>query len=150
MPQPDWSLIMATDFYAVFVDRTGVYPPEMVYGDEADDGTFTVYRFPLDRMKVVQSEGAPYLVPFAYAEDWPYPASMYREWFDDSLSSVAESVGRSKDSIVSDLTSEDPIVRSGAYLDIGSYHGFANLDAYPVNMSEEAFAAILDGKGGAQ
>lgn len=136
--QPKWKTISKTDDELVQVDETGVYPPEMEVaqenytGRDDDDGRYQVYRFALDRLKWVKG----YLVTERYQPDWPHPVHMYQEWFTDSLPAIAESVGMPETELTELLCSEDPMARAHAYSAIGSYHGFANLDSYPLDLTE--------------
>jgi hypothetical protein len=115
MAQPKWRLIDSADYYAIYEDTTGVYPEEAVVAQEISekpydhDGTFEVFRFPLDRLE----------------------AGGHEEWFERDLGSVANSVGATKAELLADLRSADPMRRFRAYEAIGGYHGYHNLDDYP-------------------
>ncbi len=147
MSQPIWSKVYSTDTEALFVDTTGVYPPELEHADElesedGEDSTWYLYRFPLDRCKVVHGEvsGKGYLVPYTYdAATYPHPLPQYEEWFAKDLAGVASYVGSTRDDLVSALCCEDPATRAEAYSAIGSYHGFLNLDGYPLTLTEAEF-----------
>lgn len=147
MSQPQWKLLTSTDHSAIFVDRTGVYGPEMVYGQEVDDEHYEVTRFELERFKVVRRAGKNFLVPFKWAPEWPHNTASYEPWFLDSLDAVAATVGRTKHEIIKDLTDSSPAVRARAYEDIGGHHGFNNFDHYPRTMLDKQFAAALKGRG---
>jgi hypothetical protein len=130
MSQPIWKLLKAADYFQVFVDTTGVYPPEAEVAQAVDENeeSFEVFRFPLERLKWVEG----YLVPFRFDSSWPYAPSRYREWFDDSLSAVAESCGVTRADLEEQLTSADPVALFSVYEAIGGYHGFVNLDDTPL------------------
>lgn len=52
------------------------------------------------------------------------------------LSSVADSVGSTREELIDGLTSSDVGGRAWAYESIGGYHGFMNFDGYPLDISE--------------
>ena len=150
MSQPDWKLIYATDYSALYRDATGVYPPELRIAqtdDDVDEGDIEataarVYRFPLDRCyRATRDDGSTVLVSLnPVRTDLPYPIESYVPWFRKHLGSIASSVGRSVDEIVDDLCSDDPARLASAYEDIGGYHGFDNFDSYPEEWSAHEFA----------
>lgn len=142
--QPKWRLRTSVDEWAILEDETGVYSPEVEYAQETMPGRrtiFELYRFSLDRLKRVVHEDQIYYVPFAYEANWPHPIHMYKEWYLGDLESVANTVGRTKQDMLDALCSDDPEELWRVYQDIGSYHGFANLDAYPLMLSEAKFKA---------
>lgn len=141
MSQPEWKNIETTDSYIVQVDKTGVYEAEMEYADEVGEDRFEVFRFSLERKKVVEVEESLYLVPFAYDETWPHGVPAYREWFAKDLAEVAESIGMELKVLREMFCSEDPLVRAQGYVTLGLYHGFANLDSYPLTLTEEELSA---------
>lgn len=103
---------------------------------EDDSAMYTVYRFALDRCKMKRG----FLVPFAYENDWPYPVSVYEEWFARDLSDVANFIGSDEETLQNQFCSEDAIVRAHAYRAIGEYHGFANLDGDPLRLTRKEAA----------
>lgn len=128
--------------YFIYKHATGVYPEEAERlipdsMDESGDGgdpylsTYTIYRFPLDRLKLVDG----YLVPLKYAPDWPHPVEKYDEWFHEELGQVAESVGSTKAQMETALTSADPLDRAIAYEAIGNHFGWDNFDSYPLKIN---------------
>jgi hypothetical protein len=144
--QPKWRTVVRADHFQVSVDDTGVYEPEMEYAQELDDeGTkFKVYRFSLERMKELWADGHPYLVPMSYDLSWKYPIHMYEEWFIKSLSKIAASVGRTVEELRNDLCSDDPKHLMWVYEAIGGYHGFDNLDSYPLALTADEIDARWD------
>ncbi len=148
MSQPRWKLYEGADYFSVFVDETGVYPPEMVLAqDDADDASkFVVYRFPLERFKVVKRSGSNFLVNDAWRPDWPHNTASYEPWFLNDLDDVASSCGRTKADIIKDLVDADPMRRSRAHEDIGGCFGFDNFDHYPRVMTEKKMSAALRGR----
>jgi hypothetical protein len=128
--------------YFIYEDETGVYEPEGEYlespdSDDAPEG-WTVYRFTLERKKIFEDEETHqlYLVPFRYDNTWPHAVSQYDEWFHKDLAAVAQSSGIELKALRESFCSDDPKVRAWAYREIGQYHGFANLDAYPLQFKE--------------
>lgn len=144
MSQPEWKTLWCADYELVQEDTTGVYDPEMEVAEEIEEGRFEVYRFSLDRFKLVDDpdpdEGtvpAKLVVPFGYDSSWALHPSRYREWFIDDLASVANCVGSTEQELIAALCSEDVRARAGVYVDIGSCHGFMNLDGYPLTLTEQ-------------
>lgn len=150
--QPKWKLLaqlgdanpIEYGGFFVYCDETGVYPEEaeLLISPEEDTGTWIVYRFVLDRLKRAGEDGQ-YLVPFAYEPTtWKYPVRQYDEWFNEDLSRVASFVGQDVEEMRDMLCSGDAVERAFAYRSIGEYHGFLNLDSYPVtfNTREEVEA----------
>jgi len=135
--QPQWKTILATDYSRVQIDQTSQYAPEMEIAEEIGSGRFQVFRFSLDRLKVTDG----YLVNERYAKDWPHPVHQYEEWFARDLDQVANSVGATKKSLIRGLCAIDPRTRAAAYEAIGGYHGYMNLDQYPLEMDEDELDA---------
>jgi hypothetical protein len=128
----------------VYIDITGVYPPECEW-IESEDGhlaepiRWTVYRWTLERKSIVIGKDGSYLlVPYGYESrtDLPHPIAEYDEWFHRDLSSVAQSNGVELDTLRREFTSNDPAILAGAYLAIAQYHGFENLDSYPLTFTD--------------
>ena len=149
MSQPEWKLLWATDYSALYEDTTGVYDPELAVvqtddnADEDDPQRNLVYRFPLERCwQATRDDGSTFLTDMDPSrEDLPYPLTTYVPWFRDSLGDVARSCGDNLASLVKRLCSDDPGDLASAYLDIGNYHGFANFDSYPQGWTESEFDA---------
>lgn len=163
MSQPEWKLVYATDYSALYTDTTGVYPPELAIAqthDDHDEDNFdsiaaTVYRFPLERCWQVtehdESDGSmrTYLTdmnperavktgdPF---KDLPYPLSHYRPWFEKHLKSVADSVGSPVEDLIAGLCSDDPATLAMVYEAIGGHSGYDNFDSEPYELTEQEFA----------
>lgn len=141
--QPDWQLIAnlgdkkPLDYggYFVFRDKTGQYEEEaqlLVVNDEDVEGSpYTLYRFPLERMKMVDG----YLVPFGYTREWPHPVQKYDAWFHDKLAEIAETsgfYGVTNEGLELDFTSADPLVRAEVYRAVAEHEGWENFDEYPL------------------
>ena len=95
----------------VFVDQTGVYPPELEYieSPESDEpgAEWTVYRVVLDQE-----------VP---------------DWGD--VKAVAQSTGQPAKEIRNGFIDDDPIQRALAYQAWAGYYGWENFDNYPLTLS---------------
>lgn len=135
--QPSWEFIenlgdkSPLDYggYFIYRDKTGVYPEEaqVLLLNEPED-TYTIYRFPLERLKLVDG----FLVPYEYSFSlWPHPVEQYDEWFHNKLDSVATYVDTDLKVLEKAFTSDDPLVRANAYRAIGDYFGWEELDQYP-------------------
>lgn len=146
--QPNWELIAnlgdtnPLDYggYFIYRDTTGVYSEEgeKLFVDENESGdVFTVHRFSLDRLKLVQDEktGVTYLAPLRYEASWPHPLSQYDEWFNKDLNRVADFIGQTVIELREAFCSENPLDRAHAYQAIGDYHGYVNLDSYPLTFN---------------
>lgn len=144
--QPQWELVHATDYSALYRDATGVFPPELVIAQTCDDvdednieaTSAYVYRFSLDRL-------------YQHADDngGTYLANEHgnREWFQTchgGLQAVADSIGSSLADLVADLCSDDPRRLASAYEAIGGYRGYENFDSYPQEWTEHEFAEWPD------
>ena len=112
-----------------------VYTAE-VYQEYDDDGKtmFQVYRFPLEQKSLYKGKIIPY--GFHKQSDLPHAIGQYTEWYSDDLASVASSTGTTAAKLAKALCSTNVMDRFHAYYDIGSYHGFENLDSYPLTMTE--------------
>jgi len=112
--------------YWIFTDETGVYDAEAELLDSPDheDGEYIAHRFGLDRCTFI----AGVLSDNRFHPDKP-------AWFADRLASVAECMGAKLAEIIEMLCSDDAIERAAAYRMIGEYHGFDNLDSYPLVMT---------------
>jgi hypothetical protein len=125
--------------YFVYVDETGVYAPEAELSippcDEIDldapEARWTVFRFSLDKLKLVDG----HLVPDRYQSDWPHPVADYREWFQKDLKQTAECVGMGEDELAEMFCSDDVCKRAQAYRTVGDVWGFENLDSYPLSLT---------------
>ena len=153
MSQPEWQLLSSTDCTALYVDTTGVYPPELAVADEVDHDdedieatAAIVHRFPLERCWVVDREEASLLVSADphRAHELPHPVSSYVPWFVSSLRQVAESAGTAPKDLSDALCSDDPIELAMAYEAIGGYCGYDNFDAEPQEWTASEFAEWPD------
>lgn len=139
MTQPRWKLLANLgdrDFSGVggtlvYEDAGRHFLPE---GEHYIPETGEVFRFPLERY---QHHELGFLVPVDYEPKWPLPPTMYRPWFEGSLTAMAETFDTSEDEIKEMLVSDEPAVRAEAYDIIGRYHGFGNLDHEPQTIGEK-------------
>lgn len=144
--QPSWKFVdnlgdaTPLDYggYFVYVDTTGVYGPEAELLEEPEGGNvYTVRRILLERCKQVEAGDRVLLVPFKYDDTWPHPVESYDEWFSSDLREVADCVGMPVAELRDMLCSDDPLKRADAYRAIGDYHGWDNLDEYPLILTED-------------
>lgn len=144
MSQPIWKLLSATDTKALYIDETGVYDPELALLEEYETKRrtmrFYVYRFPLERYKVVRESDEDtttrYLVPSSYEPTWSHHVSQYAPWFYDDLADVASSAGTSRMALIHGLCSSDPRARARVYVDIAGHFGADEFDPYPQDWTE--------------
>lgn len=111
----------------VYIDETGVYPPECEVIEPADEETArpyaTVWRFILEPCTHIDG---------VLSDNKFHPTKP--AWFADSLHQLAAFAGVTFESLVECLTSSDPVQRAHAWLEIGRYHGWQNLDSYPLEI----------------
>lgn len=141
MSQPDWECIAQLgdvnplDYggYWVLRDKTGVYAEEgelLIVSEDheggGDDGDemYLVYRFILERCTYVNG---------VLSDNKFHPE--HPAWFADSIDSIASSIGMSNMELMESLWGDNPLKRAAAYHAIGYYHGFENLDSYPLQLS---------------
>jgi len=149
----------------VYVDETGVYPPELTYfepatddewqthrdNDKQDEIPITVYRIVLDRprFKTLTEEGKRHsfstkeLPANERGKTWYW----YEEWFVRDLASVAATCDTTKFAMLRDLFSKDARERAFAYETLIQHFGANNFDSYPLTLTEkearEQYAAEL-------
>jgi hypothetical protein len=136
--QPEWELVanlgdVNPEYggYFVYRDSTGVYTEEAEYVDASDNPDDTrIYRFTLDKCTFIDG----------VLSDNPYHPEM-PAWFADSLAGIAACCDTTPEALRDMLCSNDPCQRAEAYRNIGSYHGFENLDSYPLELSDEQVIA---------
>lgn len=135
----------------VYIDETGVYPPELAYFDPASDEQWhktegktpvEIYRLTLDppRFKTLTDKGK-YAGIFSSkglrarerGDTWEW----YNEWFVDHLDSVAASCGITKFQLLRMLFSKDAMERAHAYGDLIGCLGAHEFDQYPLTMTED-------------
>lgn len=126
----------------VYVDETGVYPPEMekVTPNSEDDDSlgWEIRRCVLENLKTVAVDDSVFIVPAKFDDTWPHPVADYDEWFHKHLDQVAAYVGQEVEEMRTNLCSSNPVDRAYAWQAIGDYHGWDNLDSYPVTFTDRA------------
>jgi len=147
--QPKWKLIVNLGdanpiaYGGVFVyrDETGIYPPEMEKLESIENAfgeptKWEVHRVVLDQCKI--RPGSARLIPAKYdPATWTHPIASYDEWFNDSLSSVADFAGIPVDELREMFCSSDPVTLAFAYQAVFNYHGWDNGDSYPLTFTDE-------------
>lgn len=142
MSQPKWRLIAnlgdttPLDYGAllVWVDDTGVYPPEMEYFDpEVGKGErIEVYRIVLEPC-TFDVDGNLGWNELSDRTPLPLPST----WFAKHLDGVASACGRTRESLIEALNGEDVLERAWAYRDIASVEGWRNFDDYPLQLTRQ-------------
>lgn len=110
----------------ILTDATGVYAPEaekLFAPYEDTGGEWTVYRFILERCTLTDG----------ILSDNPFHPR-HPAWFAAELDAVAASIDAEESELAGWLCSADPIVRARGYEAIGEYHGWENLDSYPLTF----------------
>jgi hypothetical protein len=137
MSQPKWRKIGVVgdvnplDYSGgfVFVDDTGVYPPEVEYYDrdnDTDNSPIRVYRFAAELCTYVGG----ILSDNKYHPD-------HAVWFARDL----------PDGLTpADFTSPDTMTRAAAWLEVGLYYGLDNLDSYPLVLSYREAEKRVNGR----
>ena len=146
--QPVWKLLAnlgdasPVDYAGLFVyaDASGVYPEESekLVSPDSDSGEWIVYRYSINRLEQYGADSI--LIPYGFStrQDLPYPIETYSEWFNSDLASVASFIGSDVITLRNQFCSSDPLERARAYEAIGDYHGFENLDSYPLQFTNRA------------
>ncbi len=117
--------------------------------DEYGDCTrFELRSATVERFKIVRLGGrlgAGYFVACEYQPDWPMHVSQYVPFFGDveSMRDVANSAGVGDDELIDALCSENPVERAEAYRNLIGYHGWANFDEYPIELTAAEVTARL-------
>ena len=146
MSQPKWKCIgnlgdrNPLDYggYFVFVDKTGVYPPEaelLELDDENDERTtYTVHRFILEPCTYIDG----ILSDNRFHPDKPAwfagTEDERKERPQDStyLKNLADYAGLTVKELAGMFCDDAPLIRAEAWRIVGQYHGFENLDNYPL------------------
>lgn len=159
MTQPNWKLIAQLgdvhpiDYggYFVYEDTTGVYVPEaeLLISPDDDEGQWLVYRFRLNRCTLMDGV----LSDNKYHPDcaaWfakPDRERATRPQDTTYLSNVADYCGMTLEEMHRLFISESPVERAHGYRAVGDYHGFENLDSYPLTLNraeaEERYSGEL-------
>jgi hypothetical protein len=115
MTQPTWKLL------ANLGDQS------LSHGN-VDHGGYLIY---VDETGAYPPEGEYVEAP---DDDNPYHPEV-AAWFADDLAQVAESAGLEWMTLRNWLCDEAVLDRARAYEAIGNYHGFENLDGYPLTLT---------------
>lgn len=136
----------------IYTDKTGVYPPELVWFDPESDEQWhktegktklTVYRLTLDppRFKTYTERGtreafrtrAKELPSSDRGKTWVW----HNEWYVDKLDGVASSCGTTARQLLRSLFSKDPRQRAWVYESLIHHFGPENFDSYPLITTED-------------
>jgi hypothetical protein len=149
MSQPKWKFLanlgdthpLTYGGWFVYEDETGVYPPEaevVVLDDETEDPHYTVYRFVLEPHTFVNgvlsdNPSHPDHPVWYAAKD---PGHKERHGYDGwtNFCRMAEAIGKTPEEFAAMFCSPDPRVRAMAYREVAEYHGYDELDQYPLKM----------------
>ena len=127
----------------VFVDETGVYPPEAekLYPpcDDSDGKEWEVRRFVLEDCfytdgilsdnQFHKDHPAWFAKPEEERKDRPQDTTYLRD--------MCESFDITETALIAMFLSDDPIQRAGAWCIVGDYHGYDNLDDYPLILDRK-------------
>lgn len=149
--QPKWKFIanlgdadpIEYGGYFVKVDITGVYHPEVEVliepGEGAEEQVWKVYRFILEACTFengILSDNQ--FRPECYV--WfakPESEKVKRPQDTTYLSGICEFMGVKADELIKQFCSDDPLERALAWRNVGEYHGWDNLDSYPLRLSRK-------------
>jgi hypothetical protein len=161
MSQPKWELIgqlgdkdpISYGGYFIFRDTTGVYAEEAEYlivpddDDEEDDeeeevveegeGKYIVYRFILERCTFINGILSDNKFhpehPAWFAKPEKERASRPQD--TTYLKNIADCMDFKPGELQKLFCSPNPLERAQAYRAVGEYHGFENLDGYPLHLT---------------
>lgn len=128
--QPEWKCVAqigdATPLeyggFWVFVDKTGVYPPEAECY-EPDEGVAS--RIILEDCTYIDG---------VLSDNKFHPE--HPVWFADKITELAEFSGLDVTDLIGLFTSGDPVDRAIAWRVVGEYFGWFELDQYPLLLSK--------------
>ena len=140
MSQPIWKCVAQIGDAApldhgglwVFIDTTGVYPPE---GELYEPETRQVRRFILEDCTYTNG---------ILSDNKFHPD--HAAWFADDLQAVASCIGTDAADLINQFCSADPITRAQAWRAVGDYFGWDNLDSYPLTLTRREAARRYNGK----
>lgn len=145
--QPKWKFIdnlgdanpLEHGGYFVFIDETGVYPPEaeyLVVLDESDDPKYKAYRFSLEKCTYINGILSDNSFHPLYPAWFATPEAQRAERPQDTtyLKNVSDCHGIEEQELIRLFCSDDPLERADAYRSVGEYHGFENFDNYPLEL----------------
>ena len=114
--------------------------PSYEDGDEYvddEDGEYTIYRFTLHRCTFINGVLSDNTFHPEHAAWWAKPEAERNARPQDTtyLKNIADSIGMDVEELADQFCSEDALKRAMAYRAVGDYHGFENLDSYPLTMT---------------
>lgn len=144
MPQPTWKFIANLGDASpieygglfVYVDETGVYAPEvelLISPEDEENGKWEVRRFILEPCSFIDG---------VLSDNRFHPD--YEAWFAQDLKSMADCYGMDVDEVVGMFTSDNLLERARAWEMVGEYHGWDNLNSYPLYFTREEIEARYD------
>jgi hypothetical protein len=148
--QPEWKLLAnlgdvhPIDYggYFVYEDATGVYPAEaeLLESPDSDEGVWTVYRFTLERCTLVNGVLSDNKFHPEHAAWFAQPECGRANRPQDTtyLSNIANLYGMKLEEMQRLFISDSPVERAHAYRAVGEFHGFENLDSYPMTFKNRA------------
>ena len=146
MSQPTWKCIancgdvnpIEHGGFFVYIDTTGVYPPEAAKLEANEGNTeWTLHRFVLE--PCFYTDGI--LSDNQYHKDHPAwfakPESERADRPQDTtyLSDLCDDI--TEEELVRLFCSDDPLERAQAWRIVGDYHGYENLDSYPLKLNRK-------------
>ena len=153
MSQPAWECIAQLGDknpidhggYWILRDTTGVYPEEgeLLIVPEEDGGKYTIYRFILERCTFTDGVLSDNKFHPEHAAWWAKTEEERKARPQDStyLKNIADFIGMDVEELADHFCSEDALKRAAAYRAVGDYHGFNNLDDYPLTMKRREVKA---------
>jgi hypothetical protein len=149
MSQPIWKCVanlgdkdpITYGGYFVFIDKTGVYPPEaelLMSPDDPEDGEWEVYRFVLEDCTYACPINRPSVnvnMVGTLSDNKFHPTK--GAWFEKSLLSIARFTDTTYRQLVEWFCSDNPCERAIAWKAVADYHGVNNLDDYPLHIESE-------------
>jgi len=126
----------------IYIDETGVYPPEVEYihaPTEYNGEPWVIYRFILEPCTYINGV----LSDNKFHPDKPAWFAKTEEERKERpqdttyLKNVCDFVGMAEPEMIDLFTSDDPQERAAAWMAVGDYHGFENLDEYPLVFTNE-------------
>jgi len=150
MSQPKWKFVanlgdanpLDHGGYFIFVDETGVYPPQAEYLEVDEDARgrsrYTVYRFNLEPCTYINNvlsdnkfhpdKSAWFATRESRRAERPQDTT-----YLSNLDSITD--GNREEDLIASFCSDDPLERAQAWRVVGLYHGFDNLDSYPLHLN---------------
>lgn len=141
--QPEWEFVAnlgdvtPLDYGGAFLyrDKTGVYDPQLEILVEPGESQkhYTLYRFDVE----------PCTYQDGVLSDNPSHPNQ-PAWFDNGvreLEQIADYQGMSKFELITAFLAQDIRERARAWITVGEYYGWINLDSYPLTLDTTAVKA---------